>query len=158
MNKIAGKRKNKNKRSEKKNKNRQWLETFAGLIDRITIHQLKEVFVPEHKNKYRREMDQMVHDLDLLIADKNIQLTGKMIRAVIVLAQINEHIWYNESAVRQSGDQDLHLLKLTHGLNGVRSETMNYILRIIGDEERRDYKTDCLAAEFSSWEIDLERE
>lgn len=146
--------------SKKSNKKpeRQWLPSVADLIDRLSIHQLKEVFIPEYKNKYRNEMSQMVADLDMLCKEKNIKLTGKLIRAIIVVAQINEHIWYNESNVRSGqgkNKQDLALLKLTHGLNGIRNQTMNYILDMINDSDRHDYKTDCLAAEFSHWEIDL---
>ncbi len=137
---------------------RLWVETFAGLIDRLSIHQLKEVFIPEHKDKYREEMNMIVHDLDMLCREDKIVLDGKMIRAIIVLAQINEHIWYNESNVRSGHDQDFSLLRLTHGLNGIRSETMNYILGLIGQAARCDYKTDCLAAEFSEWEINLDWE
>jgi len=160
------------KRAKKRAKNteREWLPTFADLADRLSIHQLKEVFLPEYKNKYRQEMHQMVHDLDLLCEEKKIALNGNLVRAIIVLAQINEHIWYNESNVRsgegkanvKSGEgkskQDLALLKLTHGLNGIRNQTMNRILDLIGDSGRHDYKTDCLAAEFSHWEIDLDWE
>lgn len=101
-------------------------------------------------------MDRIIHDLDILCTQKNLQLTGKMIKAIIVLSQINEHIWYNESKARAGLDQDIHLLKLTHGLNGIRSRTMNYILCLIGEDNRQDYKTDCLAAEFSNWSIDLD--
>lgn len=152
--------KKQNKKNEKSKKlERQWLPSIADLIDRLSIHQLKEVFIPEFKDKYREEMSQMVNDLDLLCGKKSIILNGKLIRAIIVLAQINEHIWYNESNVRASQEteakQDLALLKLTHGLNGIRNQTMNYILDLINESERHDYKTDCLAAEFSHWEIDL---
>ena len=32
--------------------NRKWLPAFADLIDRMTIYQLKEVFIPENKDVY----------------------------------------------------------------------------------------------------------
>lgn len=137
---------------------RKWLPTLAELIDRLSIHQLKEVFITEHKDKYRKEMIDIVNDLDYIIKAENVQLSGKLIKAIIVLAQINEHIWYNESKVRRGESQDLSLLALTHGLNGIRNNTMNYILEIIGKSEKRDWKTDCLAAEFSDWDIKLDYE
>jgi hypothetical protein len=132
---------------------RKYVPSFADLIDRLSIHQLKEVFIPEHKEKYHREMRWIMDDLDEIIKDQDVKLTGELIRAIIILAQMNEHIWYNESNVRSGESQDLNLLKLTHGLNGIRNRTMNYILDIIGDGDRRDWKTDCLAAEFSDWEV-----
>jgi hypothetical protein len=139
---------------------RKYLPSLVELVDRLSIHQLKEVFIPEHKDKYQREMRDIMDDMNLIIKEDKIELSAELIRAVVVIAQINEHIWYNESKVRSGESQDLGLLKLTHGLNGIRNRTMNYFLSLIGDEGRRDWKTDCLAAEFSDWEIllDLVRE
>lgn len=135
--------------------NRKWLPTFSELIDRLSIHQLKEVFISERKSQYSKEMDDIINDLDTIIKEKNIPMSGELIRAIVVLSQINAHIWYNETKVRAGGDQDLHLLKLTHGLNGIRNRTQNLIASIIGYEERLDWKTDCLAAEFDNWNVSL---
>ena len=132
---------------------RRWLPTFADLLDRLSIHQLKEVFIPESKHKYSNEMNDIAHDIDLLIKEKNITLSSDLLRAVIVLAQMNEHIWYNEAAARRGEDQDLHKLKLTHGLNGLRNQAMNVIKNITSGGERLDVKVDCLAEEFDSWKI-----
>lgn len=134
---------------------RKWLPTFSELIDRLAIHQLKEVFIPENKKQYSKEIDEIVHDIEIIIKEKDIQFSGEMVQAIVILAQINAHIWYNETKVRGGSDQDLHLLKLTHGLNGIRNNTSNYISSLIGSGERMDWKTDCLAAEFKDWEISL---
>lgn len=135
---------------------RKYLPTLAELVDRLSIHQLKEVFIPEHKKKYQREMRDIMDDINIIIQEDNVQLTAEILKAVVIIAQINEHIWYNESKVRSGESQDLNLLKLTHGLNGIRNRTMNYLLGLISNEDRRDWKTDCLAAEFSDWEIMLD--
>ena len=134
---------------------RKWLPHFAELIDRLSIHQLKEVLIPERKDKYAREMLDIISDLQAIIEEDGIKLSGELIRAIIVLAQINAHMWYNESKVRKGEEQDLELLKLTHGLNGIRNRSQNYILKLIGKEYRQDWKTDCLAAEFRDWEVSL---
>ena len=134
---------------------RKWLPNFSELIDRLSIHQLKEVFMPKHKDKYAREMKDIEHDIDIIIQEKDIKLTAKIIRSIIVMAQMNEHIWYNESKARSGEDQDAQLLKLTHGLNGIRNRAGNYILEQIGDSDRKDWKIDCLAAEFKDWKISL---
>ena len=131
---------------------RKWLPAIADLIDRLSIHQLKEVFIPKNKTIYEREMNEIAHDIDLIIEDKNIQLTSDILRAVVILSQINTHIWYNESKVRNGESQDLNLLKLTHGLNGIRNKCMNYIKFKCGEIDRIDLKIDCLAAEFKDWE------
>lgn len=135
--------------------NRQWLPHFGELVDRLAIHQLKEVFIPEHKQKYAQEMTQIMNDLDVLIQEKKIRTTAELIRCCIVLGQINTHIWYNEAAARKGQQQDLSRLQLTHGLNGIRNNVQNFLLALIGQLERQDYKTDCLAAEFKDWEISL---
>ena len=47
--------------------------------------------------------------------------------------------------------QDGNNLELTHGINGIRNTAKNKIQEIVGG--RKDYKIDCLAAEFKDWEI-----
>lgn len=133
--------------------NRKWLPNLSELIDRLSIHQLKEIFIPEQKDKYSRDMDWIANDINEIIKEKDIELTGEMIRAIIVIAQMNTHIWYNESKARSGKDQDVNLLKLTHGINGIRNRAGNKILEMIGEIDKLDWKTDCLAAEFKDWEI-----
>jgi len=134
---------------------RKFLPTCAELIDRLSIHQLKEVFFTENKEKYKQEMKDIQHDIDIIIHENDIKLTANLIRAIIVLAQINTHMWYNESKARRGESQDLNLLKLTHGLNGLRNRTCNFMLNEMGEEDRQDWKIDCLAAEFKDWKISL---
>jgi hypothetical protein len=67
-----------------------------------------------------------------------------------VLAQTNLHIWHNESNYRK-GIKEGNNLELTHGLNGVRNTAKNKIQEVVGG--RKDYKIDCLAAEFQNWGI-----
>ena len=123
---------------------RKYLPTLAELIDRLSIAQLKEVFIPEHKEEYSREIKDILHDIDLLGVD------SKTLRAVIVLAQMNLHIWHNESNYRK-GIKEGNSLELTHGLNGIRNTAKNKIQEVVGG--RRDYKIDCLAADFKDWDI-----
>ena len=44
-------------------------------------------------------------------------------------------------------------LGLTHGLNGIRNTAKNIIQDQIDDDGRKDYKIDCIAAEFKDWEV-----
>jgi len=132
-----------------KSKNRKWLPTLGELIDRLSIHQLKEVFIPENKENYAQEMNDMVHDINLILKEHKGEITGEVIRAIVVLSQMNAHIWYNEAKVR-NGEKDGNL-HLTHGLNGIRNIAGNKIAECVGG--RKDYKTDCLAADFKDWEI-----
>jgi len=129
--------------------NRRYLPTLAELIDRLSIVQLKEVLIPEHKKEYSKEIKDMVHDIELTL-NEGIHINAEMVRAIVVLAQINTHIWNNEANYRK-GIKEGNLLELTHGLNGIRCTAKNIIEGIAGG--RKDYKIDCLAADFKDWEI-----
>ena len=118
---------------------RKYLPTLSELIDRLSIAQLKEVFIPEHKKEYAQEIQDIMHDINLEGID------AELIRAVVVLSQMNLHIWHNESNYRK-GIKDGN-----NGLNGIRNTAKNMIQEKVGG--RKDYKIDCLAAEFKDWEI-----
>ena len=131
-------------------KSRKWLPTLGELIDRLSIHQLKEVFIPENKENYADEMNDMVHDINLILNEKDVKLTGEVLRAVVVLSQMNAHIWYSESQVRK-GEKGSDNLMLNHGLNGIRNTAINKIMEVVGG--RKDYKVDCIASEFKEWDV-----
>ena len=129
---------------------RKYLPTLAELIDRMSISQLKEVFIPEHKEVYTQEIKDIQHDVDLILKENDGKIDAQTIRAIVVLAQTNLHIWHNESNYRK-GIKEGNNLELTHGLNGVRNTAKNKIQEVVGG--RKDYKIDCLAADFKDWEI-----
>ena len=101
---------------------RKYLPTLSELIDRLSIAQLKEVFIPEHKEEYSKEIKDILHDIDLELREKSLILDANTLRA-----------------------------ELTHGLNGIRNTAKNMIQEQAGG--RKDYKIDCLAADFKDWEI-----
>ena len=130
--------------------NRKYLPTLSELVDRLSIVQLKEVFIPEHKAEYAQEIADIVHDIQAHIDENKSEITAETIRAIVVLSQMNLHIWHNESNYRK-GIKDGNNLELTHGLNGIRNTAKNKIQEVVGG--RKDYKIDCLAADFKDWEI-----
>ena len=129
---------------------RKYLPTLSELVDRLSIVQLKEVFIPEHKDEYAKEIADITHDIQVLLDEQDGKVTAETIRAIVVLSQMNLHIWHNESNYRK-GIKDGNNLELTHGLNGIRNTAKNRIQEVVGG--RKDYKIDCLAAEFKDWEI-----
>jgi len=129
---------------------RKYLPTLSELIDRLSIVQLKEVFIPEHKDEYALEIADIVHDIQAHIDENKSEITAETIRAIVVLSQMNLHIWHNESNYRK-GIKDGNNLELTHGLNGIRNVAKNRIQEVVGG--RKDYKIDCLAADFKDWNI-----
>jgi|TARA_B110000914_G_scaffold199538_1_gene190663 hypothetical protein len=129
---------------------RRYLPTLSELIDRLSIAQLKEVFISKHKDEYSKEIKDIINDIQLTLDEDSEKLDANTIRAIIVLSQMNLHIWHNESNYR-NGIKDGNDLELTHGLNGIRNTAKNKIQEIVGG--RKDYKIDCLAADFKDWEI-----
>ena len=122
---------------------------MSDLVDRLSIAQLKEVFISLHKEEYAQEISDIVHDIQLIL-DKVEDIDAETIRAIVVLSQMNLHIWHNEANYRK-GIKDGNNLELTHGLNGIRNTAKNKIQEVVGG--RKDYKIDCLAADFKDWEI-----
>ena len=131
-------------------KDRRYLPTLAELVDRLSIIQLKEVFITEHKEEYAEEINDIVYDIDSILQEEDVKLSGKDVRAIIVLSQMNLHIWHNESEARKGVNAGENLL-LTHGLNGIRNTAKNMIQENVGG--RKDYKIDCIADEFKDWEV-----
>ena len=129
---------------------RKYLPTLSELIDRLSIAQLKEVFISDHKEEYAAEISDIVHDIQVCLEESEKDVSAEIIRAIVVLSQMNLHIWHNESNYRK-GIKDGNDLELTHGLNGIRNTAKNKIQEVAGG--RKDYKIDCLAAEFKDWEI-----
>ena len=129
---------------------RKYLPTLSELIDRLSIIQLKEVFIVDNKEAYAQEIKDIIHDIQFLLDENKNKIDAETIRAIVVLAQMNLHIWQNESNYRK-GIKEGNSLELTHGLNGIRNTAKNKIQEVCGG--RKDYKIDCLAADFKDWEI-----
>lgn len=134
---------------ESKKTHRRYLPTLSELIDRLSIVQLKDVFITEHKAEYAQEIKDIMHDIDMCLEenDGQLQLNSELVRNIIVLAQMNLHIWHNESNWRK-GIREGNNLELTHGLNGIRNTAKNKIQSEMGG--RKDYKVDNVEA-FKEW-------
>ena len=135
--------------------NRKYLMTLADLVDRLSILQLKAIFIPEHSEAYREEQALVEHDIDLILSESDRCLKAAEIRAILVIMLTNRFIWENESKARAGGPEQDKLLKLTHSINGVRATAKNRLSGLFGG--RIDYKVDALAAdlpaEFGNWRI-----
>lgn len=115
------------------------------LLDRLTILQLKEVKIPETKKQVSQEIEDIVHDINVILTNSQKQITANFLRDLIVLAQFNAHIWYGESNAR-NGERNGNDLLLTHSINGIRCEARNRLQRVF--DGRIEKKIDCLAAEY----------
>lgn len=124
---------------------RRYVPTFAELVDRLSIVTLKSIFIPQNKAAYDTEAADIVYDLNALIKEKDIQISGEALRAAMIIMLSNRYIWENESKCRRGDAQSSDLLKVTHSINGVRNTAKNVISKELG--ERVDLKVDCLAAD-----------
>lgn len=137
------------------NKQRQYLPPFAELIDSLTINQIKEVLLPEQKESFAGEMKKISHDIDLIVEERDIKLSARMIRIIIAIAQMNVHIWYNKDRMQNEPDKYMDLLKLAHQLNGVRNRMKNVLLEESGDREKSARKTNYNTDGLKGWEISI---
>lgn len=120
---------------------RKYLPTLSDLIDRMSILQLKEIFIKEHKKEYAQEIQDILHDIDIIIREGNIIINAETIRAISLVAQVNLHIWFSESNARKGINQGNNLL-LTHSINSARQIFKNKIQELVGG--RKDYKIDTV--------------
>ena len=62
---------------------RKYLPTLSELIDRLSIAQLKEVFIKDHKKEYAQEIKDIVNDIQLTLDEKkHMKLSIKKIEDV----------------------------------------------------------------------------
>lgn len=134
---------------------RKYLPTFSDLVDRLTITQMKAIFISERRDEYVHEMELILHDIDLIMKQEDVELNAEAVRAIIVIMLTNRFIWENETKARQGGNEQDQLLKLTHSINGVRNTAKNQLAAVVGG--RKDYKIDSFAAdlppEFGNWNV-----
>lgn len=133
---------------------RKYLPTLPDLVDRLTIVQLKMIFIPERAKEYADERDLILHDVDMILRD-GPPMNAKALLAALVVQLTNRVIWESESKARAGGNEQDKLLKFTHSVNGVRNTAKNVLAGEMGG--RKDYKIDCWAASFGeaygNWKI-----
>lgn len=126
----------------------EWDPSISFLIDLLSIVTLKSIKLgcnnPEKKEAYEKEAKQIMNSLQRLFElelGKGIGVSwGRLIRAVQVNMLSNELIWSNETKARLGGEEQNHLLPLTHTLNGMRMRSGNAIINQLGG--RKDLNLD----------------
>lgn len=140
-----------------KTNKREYLPTLADLIDALTIDQIKEVKFHEKRLAYAEGIKKICNDIDLIIGEKDIKLNSKLIRIIVVIAQLNLHIWENKDRMQnESPENYLRLLKFAHQLNGIRNTLKNKILEEIGDKDPSKKRTNTETDDLKEWDISLE--
>lgn len=104
---------------------RKYLPTFASLFDALHLVQMKM----NYGGDYQEEMNNILHDIDLIIKEEGIKVNADMIRAIIAMTQANVEIWVGEDSQREGvkeGEQPdwekmYKSLLRTHRLNSSRA-------------------------------------
>ena len=140
--------------------NRQYLPSFAELVDMLTIDQIKEVKLPELRENLRKEISELSHDINLIIEERNIHLTIRIVRIIVYLGQVNLQIWENKDkmtiALNFCNEQGyLEYLKKAHQLNGIRNQLKNTLMDEVGDKESSGRKTNFNTDGLVGWDISL---
>lgn len=134
---------------------REYLPTLADLIDALSIDQIKEIKL-KYKQSYALEIKKISHDIDLLITQKQIKISAKLIRMIIIIAQMNLFIWHNKDKMQEDPEHYSDLLKLSHQLNGIRNRIKNLLLQLTNDTEPSKKRTNLQTDDLKGWEISIE--
>lgn len=138
-------------------KEREYLPTLADLIDALTIDQIKEVKFHDKKLAYIEGIKKICHDIDLIISERNVKLNAKLIRIIIVLAQLNLYIWEHKDRMRKAKEENyLKLLKFAHQLNGIRNTFKNKVLEEIGEKDPSKKRTNIETDDLEGWGISID--
>ena len=134
---------------------RQYLPSFAELIDRLSVDQIKEVLAPSGSGAIADEIKTLENDIDLIVGEQDVTVSARMLRKVIVLAQINLHIWHNKDQMQSDPDRYAELLTMAHQLNGIRNRIKNSLLDDSGDATSAARHTNTETDGLQGWEISL---
>lgn len=136
-------------------KERKYTVPLAELVDRLTVDQIKEVLLNDGKESYASEMEILQHDIDIVISERGIPLTSKLLRIIVVLSQLNLHIWLLKDRMQVEADKYDELLKLAHQLNGIRNRMKNLLLVEAGDRERSAQRSNVGTDGLTGWDVSV---
>ena len=134
---------------------RQYLPSFAELVDRLTVDQIKEVLAPSGGGSIADEIKTLENDMDMIIGQQDVTVSARMLRKVIVLAQINLHIWHNKDQMQTEPDRYAELLTMAHQLNGIRNRIKNSLLDDSGDATAAARHTNTETDGLEGWDISI---
>ena len=133
------------------NKSRQFLPPLSEIIDRMTVTQIKLNLIDSGKADFESELKRLSNDIDIILGEKDIPASSELIYAIVMLSQLNLHIWQNKDEMQLNLENEsiyLSLLKRAHQLNGLRNQIKNRILLLEGIQDasqiRSNFETDGL--------------
>ena len=136
-------------------KQRLCLVSFSELLDRLSIAQIKELLVSEHRASFSEEIRRLIQDINLIIKENDLRPTARFIRLIVVLAQINLHIWHTKDVMMENEDRFDECMKLAHQLNGIRNRVKNALLEETGFARPTKKKTNIDTDNLVGWKFSL---
>ena len=129
---------------------KKWMPSLGELLDRLTILELRHLHDTERREAIAKEISDILDDINLELPKSPYPaLDADFLRALIVLAQFNTHIWNNEDNARK-GDKSGNELYFTHSCNGVRCRAKDKVNRFTNG--RLDQKVNAIAADIPDFE------
>ena len=92
---------------------RKYLPTIAELIDRLSIVQLKEVFITEHKEEYAKEIQDIVHDLNELLNWKKDIPNKELVKILFEFVSTYTNLYFQYIQAHTTND-DVHSIGNRH--------------------------------------------
>jgi len=137
------------------NEERQYFPSMTELVDRMSIDSIKMV-LQQNQETTRLEIHKLLHDFDLLSKEKNLILSSRLICAVIIISQINLHIWKAKDQLKGAIGEHYDIsLKYAHQLNGLRNRIKNFLLISLQDTEKNTQWTNDSIDGLDDWIGDL---
>ena len=142
-------------KSDQNQNERHFLPSFAELIDRLTVDQIKEVLLINRSKEMSKEIQAICQDIDVIINQKQVVLSSRFIRIVVILAQMNVHIWNNKDKMKLDPEKYDEHLKLAHQLNGLRNQMKNLLLEESGERNKNSERTNFDTDGLEGWNISI---
>ena len=105
--------------------------SFGELIERITINQLREMLIDGDTSSYSKNINNLEHDIEMRLIDEEFDVPSKLIRLIIITAELNTLIWTYKDKMQENPDKYDYYLKKSHQLNGLRNRIKNKINEVI---------------------------
>lgn len=126
---------------------RQYKLPFGELIDKLTITQLRETLLNNHA--YAKEINELEHDIDIVMDEKDIVLTARMVRIIFLMGQLNTLIWVFKDQMGENATEAEYVkfLKLAHQVNGLKNSLKNKLMQMVDRDPtalKTNVKTDGL--------------
>ncbi len=97
------------------------------LIDLLSNLQIKETkFV---KSTYTKELKKVLADIDLILKDKKIKLSGKILRKIIFVGISNLLVWEFKDMMLKDKKNYNSILKNALRINSIRNNTTNSLMK-----------------------------